>query len=318
MPQLKLNNQFYSVGAEETVLDALLRQDVEVPHGCKAGACHSCLMRAEEGAVPPAAQAGLKPSQKEQGYFLSCSCKPTTDLNLTFAAEELPKVPAKVLDVAHLNAQVLRIQLQKVFDFQAGQYLNIWLDETTVRSYSIASAQSLDDFIELHVKLLPGGRFSQDAAQNLRAGDTLTVQGPLGECVYTATDAQQPLLLVGIGTGLAPLYGIIKEAIAQRHSGPLHLVLGARSGAGFYLQEQLEQIGRDAQLTVDYVCLEGATEQYNEGDLYQFIAQRYSSTKGCRIFLCGAETFVRKMKKQCFLAGANMRDIHADAFLPCS
>lgn len=318
MPQLKLNNQFYSLGAEETVLDALLRQDVEVPHGCKAGACHSCLMRAEEGVVPSAAQAGLKPSQKEQGYFLSCSCKPTADLNLTFAAEEMPKVPAKVLDVTHLNAQVLRIQLQKVFDFQAGQYLNIWLDDTTVRSYSIASAQSLDNFIELHVKLLPGGRFSQDAAKNLRAGDTLTVQGPLGECVYTATDAQQPLLLVGIGTGLAPLYGIIKEAIAQRHAGPMHLVLGARSGAGFYLQEQLEQIGRDAQLTVDYVCLEGATEQYNEGDLYQFIAQRYSSTKGCRVFLCGAESFVRKMKKQCFLAGANMRDIHADAFLPCS
>lgn len=318
MTELKLDGSVYHVNPEETVLDALLRQGVNMPHGCKAGACQSCIIRSEEGAVPAAAQAGLKPAQKESGYFLSCSCEPMSDMALSLAEQVLPKVKSRVLHVSHLSDQVLRIRLQQVLDFHAGQYLNIWLDDSTVRSYSIASSRSLDDCIELHVKLIPGGRFSHWASANLNQGDELTLQGPLGDCFYTQTDAAQPLLLAGIGTGLAPLYGIIKEALAQNHQGPINLVIGARSAGGFYLQQELAHLARDSQLQIDFVCLEGATAEYQPGDLYQHVKQHFSSTKGYRVYLCGADSFVRKMKKQCFLSGANMSDIHADAFLPCS
>lgn len=318
MPKITLEDQHYAVSTDESVLDALLRQGVEVPHGCKAGACHSCIMRLEDGEVPATAQAGLKASQKELGYFLSCSWNPSADIGVSFTDQALPKSQARVLDVSRISEKVLRIRLEKTFDFKAGQYFNIWLDDTTVRSYSIASSQSLDDFIELHVKLLPNGRFSQWADEHLRAGDTLTVQGPMGECFYSLTDPQQPMLLIGIGTGLAPLYGIIREAIHNHHKGPIHLVVGARSGEDFYLQDELANVACDTQVKIDFVCLDGASPHHCEGDLYQFVKQQYASTKGWCIYLCGAESFVGKMKKQCFLAGANMRDIHADAFLPCS
>lgn len=318
MPQITLKGQYYPVDTDESVLDALLRQGVEVPHGCKAGACHSCIMRIENGEVPTAAQVGLKASQKELGYFLSCSCNPNEDIGVAFIDQVLPKSQARVLDTSRVSEKVLRIRLEKAFNFKAGQYLNIWLNDTTVRSYSIASSQALDDFIELHVKLIPNGRFSQWADKHLHAGDSLTIQGPMGECFYTQSEPQQPLLLIGIGTGLAPLYGIIKEAIHGGHNAPLHLVMGARSGEDFYLQDELARCARNSQLKIDFVCLEDASSQYSEGDLYQFVKQQYASTKNMCIYLCGAESFVRKMKKQCFLAGANMRDIHADAFLPCS
>lgn len=96
------------------------------------------------------------------------------------------------------------------------------------------------------------------------------------------------------------------------------MVLGARSRDGFYLQKELAQLAGDSQLQVDFTCLDETLSERSGGDLYQFVKQHYPSTKGLRIYLCGAESFVRKMKKQCFMAGANMRDIHADAFLPCS
>lgn len=318
MTQLQLDGIVYGVEPEETVLDALLRQGVAIPHGCKAGACQSCMIRSEDGAIPAAAQVGLKSEHKDKHYFLSCSCKPQGDMTLSLTEQVLAKTQARVLDVARLGEHVLRIRLESAFDFKAGQYLNIWLDDSTVRSYSIASSQSLDHSIELHVKLLANGRFSQWADTNLRAGVDLTVQGPLGDCVYRQSDPQQPLLLVGIGTGLAPLYGIIKEAVAQQHQGPIHLVLGARSADGFYLQAELADLQRDSLVQVDFVCLDDAKEGDHVGDLYQYVKKRFSSTTGYRVYLCGAGSFVRKMKRQCFLSGANMSDIHADAFLPCS
>lgn len=344
MTLIKFYDQMFPLQDNETVLDGLLRNGVDIPHGCRAGACQACVLQVNEGEVPAKAQTGLKSTRKELGYFLSCQCAPTAPIDVRFAEQGLARTTAEIIAAEKVTPHILRLRLSKVLDFRAGQYLNIWhetAEKNLIRSYSIASLPH-ENFIELHIKIIANGKFSRWAAEHLRPGDRLNVQGPLGDCFYSPGNIDQTLLCVGIGTGLAPLYGVIRDALHQGHRGKIHLILGARESAGFYLRDELADL-RNAypQVDIHFVCQNQNVVRQNqdvvcqnqdivcqiqdvhpadigEADIYQFVKAKFPSTKGVRAYLCGAETFVRKMKKQIFLGGANMADIHADAFLPCS
>lgn len=321
MPTVEFDGQFYPIDANETLLNGLLRQHVGLPHGCKAGACQCCLMKVTAGDIPKTAQVGLKESQKQLGYILTCCAKPESDLKICEVNNAMPKFEAEVLAYKMLSADVLGLHLTKVFDFKAGQYLNIWHANNVIRSYSIASVAEIDDYIELHVKIIPNGVFSQWAQHHLKVKDKLTIQGPIGHCIYSPNNLNQPFLLIGVGTGLAPLYGILRDALNQGHQGAIDLIVGAKNEQGIYLQAELLQLAQTHdQVKVHFVVQTKITtgSTISQDDLYDFVKKRFPSTKHYGVFLCGAESFVRKMKKQCFLAGANMQDIHSDAFLPCS
>lgn len=324
MTHIKFYEQEVKLNEQETVLDGLLRHGLQIPNGCRAGACQACLLQAHSGTVPPKAQVGLKNTFKARDYFLSCQCVPTAPLEVTFANEAQTKISSTVLDVRKIAPQILRIRLAKKLDARAGQFLNLWHENNgkpLVRSYSIASVPDVEDFFELHVKIIPGGQFSSWGEEHLKSGDSLTIQGPLGECFYTVDDLQKPLLLAGTGTGLAPLYGIIRDALIQGHTGPVNLLIAARRADQFYLREELAELQqRYLQLHVRFLCQTAADDPdiRENCDIYQYVKEQFPSTKGFRVYLCGGDSFVRKMKKQLFLSGTAMADIHADAFLPCS
>jgi ferredoxin-NADP reductase/ferredoxin len=324
MTDIKFYDRTVKLQDGETVLDGLLRHGIEVPNGCRAGACQACMMQVQEGELPRNSQVGLKNTQQSQGFFLSCQCKPSGPLAICFTDQGKTQISAKVIDKEKVSAQVLRVRLEQVLDFRSGQYLNIWHDvgdKPLVRSYSIASVPQIENFIELHIKIIPDGRFSRWAADELDVGSQLNIQGALGSCFYVADDPHKPLLFLGIGTGLAPLYGILRDALLQGHQGSISLVLGARTPENFYLREELNALERDyPQLDVNFVCQSASAYpgDIDNTDIYQFVKRQFPNTKGVKTYLCGAESFVRKMKKQIFLSGAAMGDIHADAFLPCS
>lgn len=326
MIEIKFREQNFLLEEGESVLNGLLRHGAALPHGCKAGVCQSCLLVADKGTIPAAAQAGLKTTQKQLGCFLSCQCVPLESLDVRPADQAMQGKQAKVFAKDLISGDVLRLRLESVLNYQAGQFLNIrhFVDKQgvpIVRSYSIASIPSLDKFIELHIKVLENGFFSQWALHHLSAGDELQLQGPLGECFYTSGLPEQPLLLVGIGTGLAPLYGIARDALSKAHYGPINLILGARHSKGFYLHDELVSLQQDhPNFNVKFLSLDSGSlaVEGTGGDIYQYVKKHFSSLKGTAVYVCGAASFVHKMKRQAFLSGASMRDIHADAFLPCS
>jgi len=295
----------------ETVLDGLLRHGVDVPHACKAGSCGSCLMRAVPPSVPPArAQEGLKAAWKARGYFLACVCRPDRDLAAA-GVDADARVPATIAAVERLTESVLRVRLvtSTPFEYRAGQYVTVLRGDGLARSYSVASLPAAGA-LELHVRLLPGGRMSQWLA-TVEAGTTVQVQGPSGDCFYLAGREDQPLLLAGTGTGLAPLLGIARDALSQGHRGPLHLFHGAVSATGFYLQQELAEMAA-AHANFHYTL----TTLADDGPIDATVFSRHPSMTAWRAFVCGDPTIVQSLKKKLFLAGAALRDIHADAFLP--
>ncbi|MBR9804910.1 hypothetical protein GYB62_00125 [bacterium] len=180
--------------------------------------------------------------------------------------------------------------------------------------------------MEFHIKVLPNGEFSQWLATTANIGDTLMLQGPFGSCIYSG-DAEQTMLLAATGTGLAPILGIARDALAQQHSGDIQLVVAANSADDLYLVDELkvlaashEQIKlhfvlRNAEQTNSKLEAEADDAMFN-ADVYAWCKQQWPTLKGWRIFLCGNTSFVGKMRKQCFMSGANMRDISSDIFLP--
>ncbi|KFE62326.1 2Fe-2S iron-sulfur cluster-binding protein [Hyalangium minutum] len=320
MSRIRYAAQWYPLEPQESVLEGLLRQGVSVPHACKAGVCQSCLVRAVSGAVPAQAQVGLKETLKARNYFLACSCRPEpgSELELSGGAEEL-QVPARLESLELLSEEVLRVRLrpEAPFDYRAGQYLTLLRGDGLARSYSLASLPG-EEALELHVRLLPGGAMSGWLGTQARPGDTVRIQGPVGECFYVPGQPEQPLLLAGTGTGLAPLYGVVRDALAEGHTGPIWLFHGARERSGLYLIEALRELAaRHPNLHYRPSVLEGRLgEGIAVGELDTLIRAECPKPAGWRAFLCGNPERVISLRKKLFLAGLSLKAIHADAFLP--
>jgi NAD(P)H-flavin reductase/ferredoxin len=312
MPTVEYDGITCEVREGESVLDLLLRVGVAVPHSCKAGSCGSCLMQASTPqAIPAQAQVGLKDAWKASGYFLACVCHPEVDLVAGPVGGEA-RVSATIASLDRLTDSVLRVRLvsESPFEYRPGQYITLFRSDGLARSYSIASLPG-EGVLELHVRVLPNGRMSQWLANKASAGTGLDIQGPSGECFYLTGREDQPLLLAGTGTGLAPLYGIARDALRRGHRGPIHLFHGAATAAGLFLQRELELLAA-AHSNFFYT----PTLLDSDGPIDKAILARFPKLAGWRAYLCGDPAIVQSFKKKMFLAGAALGDIHADAFLP--
>lgn len=320
MPAIEYEGQSYAVLEGESVLDALLRNGVRAAHSCKAGSCGSCLMRATGGVVPARAQQSLKDSWKAQGYFLACVCKPETDLTLSLAGHDA-RLGATINGLTPLSHDVLQVRLHcdRPIDYRAGQYVTIVREDGLSRSYSIASLPD-DGDLQFHVRRVAAGRMSGWLHTGAKVGDRVTVVGPSGECFYVPGSEDQPILMAGTGTGLAPLYGILRDALRQNHRAPVHLFHGALHRAGLYLVDELRRLAEQhPHFRYTPAVLNGDSgEDVEVGPIDQVIKKHVPKLAGWRGFVCGDPALVQMLKKKLFLAGMASREIYADAFTPAA
>jgi NAD(P)H-flavin reductase/ferredoxin len=313
MPTLRFGDFSTEIAENETALDALIRTGAPVSYACKAGSCGSCMLKAVDGDLPDLAQTGLKDAWKARRYFLACMCRPASDLTAAAVGSDA-QVAASIAALEPLSADVMRVRIAyaEPFDFRAGQYITLLREDGLARSYSIASLPE-EGHLDLHVRCLPNGRMSEWIRKQARSGDRVRVLGPSGDCFYVGNDREQPLLLAGTGTGLAPLYGVLRDAINQNHSGPIHLFHGAINDAGLYLRDELTKIAQTYS-NVEYT----PTLLERDGPLDQVILNRFPKFVGWRAYLCGDPALVQSLKKKLFLRGGELRNIHADAFIPAA
>lgn len=318
MPLLEFQQRRYDCASEETVLDALTRQGAPPPSSCRSGVCQTCLMRATQGTPPSNAQNGLKPTLRAQNYFLACLCKPQEEMTIALAGEEVTsRTAAIVMKKEMLNADILRLTLRcRPFEFQAGQFVHLLRPDGLVRSYSLAGLPNTDGMIELHIRRLHGGAMSAWIHETLAVGDTVEVSGPYGNCFYTTDAPEQSLLLIGTGSGLAPLWGIVSDALKRGHTGPIHLYHGSWNPGGLYLEEELRQL-QAAHPNFTYVpCVDAdALPHHREGRADQLALADLPNLKSWRVYLCGHPELIKAAKKRAFLAGASMEEIYADPFV---
>ena len=319
MPLVEFEGRRYECEPGESVLDCLIRHGVSVNYSCKAGICQSCMMVATEGEPTPGSQKGIRESLKAQDYFLICSCMPETDMSVSVPDSVNTAFDATVLLLEKLSEDVIRLRLScpDNYDYLPGQFLNLSNPKGISRSYSLASVPGLDDFLELQIRVVPDGRVSGWVANDLQAGDVVTISQPAGECSYMSGRHQQPLLLVGTGTGLSPLVGIARDALRQGHEGPIHLYHGSSTAEGLYLVDELVAMDEANENFHYQPCVSRGevAEGIRSGRAADLALQDLENLSGWRVFLCGREDMVKALQKKAFLAGASMADIFADPFV---
>lgn len=317
MTSIRFDGTSYPLREGQTVLECLLDHSVPIPHSCRAGSCQSCLMRCEQGAPPEEAQRGLKPTLKASGHFLACLCKPGSDLHVAMPGSEVARFTATVTALELLNPEIMEVRLEthQPLEYRAGQFIHLFRDESLSRNYSLASVPSQDPHLHLHVRRVPQGKLSGWVHEQLRPGHTVTLQGPGGDCFYLSDRLEQPLLLIGTGSGLAPLYGMVRAALAAGHRGPIRLFHGSRDLNGLYLVEELRAMMK-AHSQFDYLpCLSGPkVPGYADGRAHDVALRELGDLTGWRVYLCGHPEMVRTAQRKTFLAGASLNDIYADAF----
>ncbi len=318
LKKISVNNQDVFCGADETVLDALLRENIDIPHACRQGACQSCMVRSLQGSPPAAAQEGLKDVLRHQQYFLACMCHPQQDMVISISPPADLFTEAKVIEKRLLNAETLLLKLEcdKSMGYYAGQFVNLKRADGLSRSYSIANNRLHANKLSFHIRRLAGGRFSEWAHQELNVGDSIAVSDPQGLCYYLPDNQQQNLLLIGTGSGLAPLAGIVSEALHHGHSGDIHLFHGSRDMDGLYWIEEMQQLAQQYANFHYTPCVSrgDAPQGVAKGRANDLAMTMLPRLKNWRLYLCGHPDMVHQAKRQAFLNGAGLQDIHADAF----
>ena len=229
---------------------------------------------------------------------------------------------ATIVALADLSPSVKQVRLrpERSLDFRAGQYVTLVRQDGLARSYSIASLPE-DGAIELHVRLVPSGKMSGWLHHEARPGDQLTMLGPSGECFYVPGKEDQPLLLAGTGTGLAPLWGVLRDALRCGHRAPIHVFHGAVDQRGLYLCDEIRELARlhgHVSYTPVVLNAEGSPDAAAGtaiGAIDRVILERFPQLAEWRAYVAGDPEIVRSLKMKLFLAGAGSRDIFADAFL---
>jgi len=317
VPNITYQGTAYSVEPNETVLGTLRRNGVLVPYSCGAGACHTCMLHCVEGELTARSQKDIKPALKSLNYFLACQCTPESDLEVALPDDEDVYVSARCVEKQQLSPTVWRFRFEAAVPifYHAGQFVNLKNEAGWLRSYSLASLPAEDEHLEIHVRRMPEGQMSHWLVDDFDVGMHIELEGPNGHCIYTDGEPEKPILMVGTGTGLAPLIGVSRDALHQGHSGPIHLYHGVRTQDELYLHDTLNELAQKYSNVHYHACISGDNVgEMKAGRASDVAMSDYPDLKGWRLFLCGAPEMVRAMRKNAFLAGASMPDISADAF----
>ena len=246
------SQQVIVVEEGETILDAALRAGLNLPHSCKGGHCSSCRARIREGGIvyPRGRPLGLLEEEELDGYALLCQAH-ATGADVSVEVREIrpprPEVQVKSLPcrIEHMHklapevmAVFLRVPANEELHFFAGQYLDIMLPQNRRRSFSIASCPGRDELIELHIRKVASGEFTQQLFNGMKEKTLLRIEGPLGQ-FWFRRESPRPALLIGGGTGYAPLRSMLRDLLAVGDRRPLHLYWGAQTRQDLYEHEQV-------------------------------------------------------------------------------
>lgn len=309
MPELTIAGRIIPAAEHANLLDTLLAAGLPVPFSCRAGSCHACLVRCSRGEPQDRLPGALGDAQRAAGWRLACQCRIAGDLTLELFDPQRDGLPARIDRLDWLTADILRLHLQpeRPLRYSAGQHLLLWGAADVARPYSLASLPA-DDGLEFHIDCSQPGAFS-NLARGWRAGDSLRLGELHGGALHYDPDWQErPLLLLAAGTGLAPLWAVLREALRLGHRGPIQLWQVARDSAGHYLASEL------ARLCATHPRLQ--VRLLLQAELASALANLQLASRQTIALVCGPPAAVDCFARRLYLAGLPRSQLHADVFLP--
>ncbi len=324
------SGQSFAVDEGESVLTAALRQGVMLPYGCKNGACGSCKGKIVSGAVDYGHYHArvLTDEERAHGKALFCQAKPLGELMIECrtigAAKDIAVrlLPCRVQQLTKVADDVVIVQLKlpanERLQFLAGQYIDFLLKGGERRSFSMANPPHADELIELHIRHVPGGNFTDHVFGKMKPRDILRFEGPLGS-FFLREDSSKPIVFVASGTGFAPIKSIIESALHRKVERPMVLYWGCRRPKDLYLHALAESWALQ-QPNFRYVPVvsEAAAEDAwsgRSGFVHRAVMQDFPDLSGYQVYACGVPVMVDSARKD-FITQCQLPEdeFYADSF----
>lgn len=312
----------------QSVLDAALHAGIDLPYSCRKGVCGSCVGNIGGGEVAGLNGVSITNETCLPGQVLYCVCAPQTDVVLqpsswkridptarkTFTA----KVHSNELAAPDVSVLRMRLPMGQRAKFQAGQYLQVRMEDGSTRSYSMANPPQESDSVTLHIRHVPGGFFSARVGQ-LKAGELLQIELPFGN-VALEEDDTRPIVFAAGGTGFAPVKSLLDDMLKRRIQRPITLIWGAREPSGLYL---LNAVERWKKQWPDFCFIPALSDTPAEtmegafaGRIDQALLARCPDLTGHVVYCCGSPPMVTSVRHAAAEAGLAAPDFHADVFVP--
>lgn len=315
MPRITLlpTGQSFSAQPEEDILAAALRAGLNLPHSCKGGHCASCRARVVSGAVdyPGELPAGITEEEVREGYALLCQARAVGDVRVE-AREvrpapdvEVKSLPCRIERMTLLTddvmSVVLRLPAVEELHFRPGQYLDVMLSDGRRRSFSIASAPADGRLIELHVRRASSSGFTGQLFSGMRPGTLLRIEGPLGQ-FWLRTESPRPPLMVGGGTGYAPLRAMLRQLIAAGDRRPVTLYWGARGAADLYEHDWLRGLEASRPgfsyrpVLSDPTVADSGTRPQRHGFVHEAVLADHRDLSGFDVYASGPPAMIEAIR----------------------
>jgi CDP-4-dehydro-6-deoxyglucose reductase len=318
----------FSVPAGDTVLSAALEAGYNIPYGCRNGACGACKGNVLEGQVEHNAYQAhaLTDSELAAGKALFCCARPLSDITIecrevtvgsAIRSRIMPCRVQKLEHVAHdVIVMTLKLPNNERLQFLAGQYIEFLLKDGKRRAFSLANAPHNDDMLELHLRLIPGGQFTQYVFNEMQEKTILRFEGPMGS-FYLREESEKPIIFVAGGTGFAPVKGIIEHAL--HHKSPRKMVLyrGALALRDLYLADLPKQWKHESGVDYTPVLSEPRPEDAwtgRTGLVHLAVLEDYPDLSGYQVYCCGAPAMVEAAHRDFVAAGLPPEEFFSDAF----
>jgi CDP-4-dehydro-6-deoxyglucose reductase len=320
----------FGVNADEAILAAAIRQGIGMPYGCKDGACGSCKCRKLEGIVVHGTHQRKALSEEDEaaGFILTCCGVPRSDVVLESrqvtdeSAFPVRKMPSRVLSLEKKSHDVMVIRLQlpasDALRYHAGQYIEFILQGGARRSYSMANAPHNGPGVELHIRHMPGGMFTEHVFTAMKEREILRIEGPYGS-FYLREDSDKPMILLASGTGFAPIKAVIEHMQFKGIDREAVLYWGGRRPADLYLddwvQAKLAEMPKLRYVPVISNALPEDNWTGRTGFVHKAVLEDFPDLSGRQVYACGAPIVVDSARAEyAAKAGLPAEDFFADSF----
>ena len=319
----------FRVEEGEAVLAAALRQGFVLPYGCKNGACGSCKGKILSGSVDYGVyqHKALTDEEKAQGKALFCQAKPLSDLVIEArtigAAKDIPvkTLPCRVQKMDRVAEDVmilgLKLPANERLQFLPGQYLEFLLKDGSRRSFSMGNAPHDDELIQLHVRHVPGGQFTDHVFGKMKERDILRFEGPHGT-FFLREDSAKPIVFVASGTGFAPIKSIIEHALNKGIARPMTLYWGGRRPRDLYLHALASSWAEQGKLQYVPVISDALPEDAwtgRTGFVHRAVMEDFPDLSDHQVYACGVPIMVDSARRD-FIARCKLPEdeFYADSF----
>ena len=323
------------VAADQPVLEAALAAGLNLPHSCKSGHCSSCRARLLAGEIryPSGRPPGISIEEERSGHILLCQARAQSDLTVearliaSVADVEIKTLPCRIATLTPLAPDVMQVLLRlpavERLRFHAGQYLDVLLPGGRRRSFSIASPPHDSELLELHVRRVSGGGFTErlfDAGATgdgrLMLGSLLRIEGPIGQFSYRSGEG--PILMIAGGTGFAPLKSMLRHVLETGIGRDVHLYWGARHAHDIYEQARvLEWVQRHARLKFTAVLSEPTTTEAvhsRVGFVHEAVLADYADLSGFEVYAAGPPAMIEAIRASFPRHGLPVGRLYFDSF----